>query len=672
MRRVLESAFGDSASLDGLTLDPPRQAGHGDLATNWALASTKVLGRPPREIAEAMAVALAASPEFSAAEVAGPGFVNLTVSEAALRGFRAEAVASAHSRVLADTGHWCRLHAKVPHPQRINVEFVSVNPNGPVTIGSARGAAYGSSLCNVLAAVGHTVHREYYINDGANSEQMRLFAESVRASITGAPAPEGGYRGDYVDAVAASLDSYCNDGFRDLLPGIEEQAVGSTAASLVAKRSLGAMKRLSEAGIAEAATEDIKVACEHLMVVAQRSDLCAFGVEFDTWYSEQSLVEAGDVLAAIDRLVENGAADAEPYRTVLRMAKGGKIAEASREPQETPADGETPTLWLRSTKFGDDMDRVLRRKDGRPTYIASDVAYHASKFDRPENGDKVVTVLGPDHHGYIARLRAVVATLAPEPKGEAEPVPLEGPDVQIYSSPEERDRCKYATDWAEERLDVLIYQLVRFVKDGKPAPMKKRDGNVYAVIDLLREVAVGVAKNEGDQRSEEELFADPTAMAKARDVVRFFYLARHHDTTFDFDLGLAARQSEENPVFYVQYAYARICGILRKAEEAGLFPDPAASVPLAEKERALLLRALDVPVEVERCAADGSVNRLATVAQEVARAFHPFYDSCRVIEPNDPVTSGSRLATCEAVRVALLTVLDLLGVSAPEKMERSA
>lgn len=672
VRRVVQLTFGNVADQQEVVLDPPRQAEHGDLATNWALVSANSLGKAPQEIAATLAQALASSPEFASAEVAGPGFLNLTVSEDALRGFRAEALGSSRLRVLEDEGHWCRKNARSDAPQRINVEFVSVNPNGPVTIGSARGAAYGSSLCNVLKAVGHSVHREYYINDGANSEQMRLFAESVRASLIGRPPPEGGYRGDYVDAVATVLADLCATGFEGVLPEVQSLANGDGPGALVARRSVAAMRRLAESDLEVAATEDIKVVCEYLMVKAQRSDLSAFGVEFDTWFSEQSLVESGQVTAAVDRLVERGVADDAPFRTVLQMAKGGKVAEVTREPQETVPPGTSPTLWLRSTKLGDDMDRVLRRADGRATYIASDVAYHASKFDRPPSADKVVTVLGPDHHGYIARLRAVVATLAPDPPFGENPEPLAGPDADLYADPAERDQCRHALAWAKGRLEVLIFQLVRFVKDGKPAPMRKRDGNVYAVIDLLREVAVGVARNSGDTRADADIVADPTAMQKARDVVRFFYLARHHDTTFDFDLALAERESEENPVFYVQYAYARVCGILRKAEESGLAPDPTASVPTAEKERALLLRALDVPIEVERTAADGAVNRLATVAQEIARAFHPFYDSCRVIEPDEPETSRSRLATCEAVRVALLALLDILGVSAPEKMERGA
>jgi arginyl-tRNA synthetase len=462
-----------------------------------------------------------------------------------------------------------------------------------------------------------------------NSEQMRLFAESVRSLALGAPLPEGGYRGDYVQAVAESLRRQFGDGLAGLPPA------------------------------------ELQKAAQRLMLDSQRSDLAAFGVEFDTWFSEQSLHDSGEVARQVEALEAAGAADSRPFRRKVELAKGGVVVGVESEPQ--PEDGRT--LWLRSTKFGDDQDRVLRRSDGRLTYIASDVAYHADKLSRgtrpgPDGAtgpaDKLVTVLGPDHHGYVARLHAVVAAVLGGRPG-ADPGPLEGPDAELFDSPAERDACRQALEEARQRLEVVIFQLVRFVKDGEPAPMRKRDGNVYALIDLVREIGAHV--RPGAPEAEQ--------VAAGRDVARFFYLMRNHETTFDFDLDLAERESEENPVFYVQYAHARICGILRKAAEAGLEPDPDAEAPLEPSEAALLVKALDVAHDVARTAQDYAVNRLATAAQELARAFHPFYDSCRVIDPDEPARSRGRLATCEAVRAALQALLDLLGVSSPESMARA-
>ena len=547
-------------------------------------------------------------------------------------------------------------------PQKINVEYVSVNPNGPITIGSGRGAAYGSTLCNVLEAAGHTVHREYYINDGVNSEQMRLFAESVKAIIEGRPVPEKGYKGDYVQEVAERIRS------------------SSTGQTL-------------EVGVCQLLSQD-------LMLSKQRADLAAFGVEFDTWFSEQSLHDSGAVGAEIDLLVKAGAADDNEHRAKIKFGKGGAFEDVEIEVQASE-DDEGPddptydeiekremtseggqarineTLWLRSTKFGDDMDRVLRRRDGRLTYIASDVAYHKDKFNRPAGADKLVTVLGPDHHGYIGRLHAVVAAalLAPSPLpsgGEgAGGEGLSANDSKVWKDATEKRACLAALALARERLTVQIFQLVRFVKDGKPAPMRKRDGNIYALIDLIDEIGEKV-QPEGSAEEKRR---------SGRDVARFFYLMRSHDTTFDFDLDLAEKQSEDNPVFYAQYAHARICGVIEKAKEAGI------PLPLREaegegaggggrnlellvhaKEKALILKLQDLGHEVERCAEDYGVNRLATYAVELARTYHHFYDACRVVQPEHPELSQARLALCIATRTSLRATFDLLGISAPERM----
>jgi arginyl-tRNA synthetase len=625
---------------------------HGDYACNLALMGAKACGMNPRALAELLRERVQDSPLVASAEVAGPGFLNFRL--------RPEAVASFLPKILAAGEGLARSEAE--EPKRINVEFVSVNPNGPITIGSGRGAAFGSALCNVLEAAGHTVHREYYINDGVNSEQMRLFAESVRhylRELAGQPStlPEGGYKGEYVSQVAGKLAQ--------------------------ASKSL-----------AEAPTGDLQIAAQNAMLVAQREALAEFGTVFDTWFSEQSLHDSGLVLQRIEELKARGVADERPFRTKLKLGKGGKIEDVLIEDQAgvqededaqaepvpafasapAPAQGVGATLWLRSTKFGDDMDRVLRRQDGRLTYIASDVAYHADKFNRPANADKLITILGPDHHGYIGRLQAVLAALYMEsttaegrslsPQGEEE---LSEIEAKLYASVAERNAARAALSKARRNLEVVIYQLVRFLKDGKPAPMRKRDGNIYELRDLQKELGER-AKPKGTPEEQ---------MQAGRDVARFYYLMRSHDTTMDFDLDLATQQSDDNPVFYVQYAHARIQSVIAKAAEAGL-PSPleaqsiAAELLVHPRETALLKKIMELPDEVRRCAEDYGVHRLTTYAVELARTYHAFYDACRVIQPDERELSLARLGLCHAAALALRAALGLLGISAPDRMDRAA
>lgn len=617
-----------SADYDPVEIVDTKQPEHGDYACNFALIAAKKAGMNPRELGEKLKDALLPNTEvFMGVEVAGPGFVNLRLQPAWVAGFVSEVLAAGDR--LAGTGQGRDGLGDHGRDARatINVEFVSVNPNGPITIGSGRGAAYGSTLANVLEAAGNRVQREYYINDGVNSEQMRLFAESVKALGEGRDVPEGGYRGDYVQDVASELGAGPND--------------------------LGWWQSRAQ----------------EVMLDRQRGALHIFGVEFDTWFSEQSLHDAGKVEECINHLVRNGAADETPIRHKLKLAKGGKIEDVEVEAQaagdeEDAAQGDQPTLWLRSTKFGDDMDRVLRRRDGRLTYIASDVAYHKDKLERTAAlgaNPRLITILGPDHHGYIGRLQAVLAAqLRTEGEVQASAEPLSDVEGKLYASPADRDACRAALDEAKQKLEVQIYQLVRFLKDGKPAPMRKRDGNIYALIDLIDEIGKKVKPNESQEEQRKV----------GKDVARFFYLMRSHDTTFDFDLDLAERQSDENPVFYVQYAHARICSILAKAREAGLKAVPGdLSHP---KELELIKKIADLPWEVQRCAADYGVHRLTTYAIELARTFHHFYDACRVIQEDQPQLTAARLALCEATKTGLQGVFRLLGIEAPERMDRAA
>lgn len=723
----------------------PKSPKHGDYTCAIALSAAQKVALTPHALAEAIRADMADDPAFESIEVAGPGFLNFRLVSEAISSFLVEIVEQGPRLSRSAT----------EQPLKINLEYVSVNPNGPITVGSGRGAAFGSALANVLKAAGHTVHREYYINDGVNSEQMRLFAKSVSHILKGEPVPERGYKGEYVFDVAERIRNQPRD-------AIEKRFERTRGKLDEAQERLAALKsRISQSSPLDAANlkvelsfeanqasqyaesfavysdaldwlaahqgvegdhagwfgrfagglgeSEIRSISQELMLEAQKADLEAFGVTFDTWFSEQSLHDCGKVRAAVDELIAKSAADEQPYRTILKMARGGVIEEVEREAQtdadeldvnDQPAtpDGHKPlfgaaaqtsnfhspawsapiletssreiagpsdgarSLWLRSTKFGDDMDRVLRRKDGRLTYIASDVAYHQDKFNRPSNADKLITVLGPDHHGYIGRLQAVVAALL-ERTGEERSTagPLSEIESKIFESESERDACQAALEEAKRRLEVVIFQIVRFVKEGKPAPMRKRDGNIYSLRDLMSEIGKTAAPSAD---AEEQI-------RLGRDVSRFFYLMRSHETHMDFDIDLATKQTDDNPVFYVQYAHARICSVLRKALEAGLTADAGEHALLThERERALIKKIADLPYECARCAQDYGVHRLTTFAGELARAFHGFYDNCRVIEPNDRNLSGARLALCEASRSALCCTFDLLGISAPERMER--
>ncbi len=696
---------------------------HGDFACNFALVSNKKAGMPPRAIAELLRdTLLQQSKSFQDIDIAGPGFLNLRL--------KSEIVANYVQTVL-DLGTAIS-HVANPSPRKLNIEFVSVNPNGPITVGSGRGAAFGDALVRVIRAAGDQVSPEYYINDGVNSQQMRLFAESVKSYVTDGPFPENGYKGDYVKDVAHSvLNPSSSDpeiaakqeaaGFMiespevieaGVLPGVEggrrlragliglvaelRRAINGDLAEQTDPFILGAMSYIrrvhskdrspnqiafdavifalvaiirqgatgiepSDAEVLAAANEivgiffdpsaqaistaaDIQVVAssvateleqlygdisskgvdwyqqksQELMIERQRSDLALFGVKFDTWFSEQSLHDTGKVATALDKLKANGSADSEPHSyEIERNGKEEKLVEKAEEPGP---------LWLRATKYGDDKDRVLMRTDGRPAYIAADVAYMENKLG--ERGfDKAYIILGPDHHGYIARMNAVCEALG---------YPL-------------------------SRFEIVIFQLVRFVKDGQPAPMRKRDGNIYELSDLIEELGQATAPKAA---KEEQLRI-------GRDVARFFYLMRSHDSHMDFDIDLATKQSDENPVFYVQYAHARICSVIAKAEAAGI---KAENVDLSQltdpREMALIKKIVDLSWEVKRCAEDYGVHRIATYAIELARTYHHFYDGCRVVQTDQMELSKARVALCQAARIGLQASLDLLGVSAPERMER--
>ncbi|MFM9140434.1 MAG: arginine--tRNA ligase [Solirubrobacterales bacterium] len=528
MEAAAEAVPGADASA--ATIEPPGAGGEGDYATNAALVLAKAAGEPPREVAGRISAALAQrlGDGLAGAEVAGPGFLNLTLSDAWHAGALAD-VAAAGSRWGAE---------QADPPLRVNVEFVSANPTGPIHVGGTRNAAYGDSLARLLAFTGNEVHREFYVNDAGS--QVLMLGESVKARARGEEVPEGGYQGDYVARLA------------DDIPGAGDLP----------------------------ATEGARAAVALMVAEAERS-LARMRIVFDDWFHEHTLHE-GDPSAV--------------GRSLASLDEQGRSFE------------EEGALWLRTTEFGDDKDRVLMRSSGEHTYFASDIAYHRDKLDR--GFDLLIDVWGADHHGYVPRMQAAFEASGGEPGA----------------------------------LELVIMQLVLLVEGGERARMSKRAGEFVTLEDLIEDIGV--------------------------DAARWFLLARSHDTTIELDLALAREQSSENPVYYVQYAHARACSIIARAAAEGLASDGAAEPgALHPSERALVRRLLEFPGEVQEAADRRAPHRIATWALASAQDFSAFYRDCPVVGA-DPALAAFRLELCAATRDVLARALDLLGVAAPETMER--
>jgi arginyl-tRNA synthetase len=525
---------------DSVVIERPKSRDHGDYATNAALQLAKPAGRPPREVAEIVAGRLREAEGVDRVDVAGPGFLNITMSADA-QGELARTVVVAG----ADYGR-SDLLAK----ERINLEFVSANPTGPVHIGAVRWAAVGDALGRVLTAAGADVAREYYFNDAGS--QVDRFAQSLRASARHEPIPADGYVGDYIDDIAAAVVASRPDVLD--LPEAESVEVFRTD------------------GV-------------ELMFAEIRQSLADFGVTFDLYFNEKSLHDKGELDVALARLTEQG-----------------RVYEAD------------DALWVRTTDFGDDKDRVVRKGDGEWTYFAADCAYYLDKRER--GFDRLIYMLGADHHGYVGRLRAVAACFGDDP---------------------------------DETVEVLIGQMVNLVKDGQPVRMSKRAGNVVLLANLVDVIGVDAAR---------------------------YALARYSsDSPIDLDLDLWTRQTNDNPVFYVQYAHARVSSLLRNAATMGIERGADADFDpslLADEHESMLLGVLgDFPRIVASAAELREPHRVARYLEELAATYHRFYDACRVLPMGDePVTdlNRARLWLVEATRVVLSNGLGLLGVSAPERM----
>jgi arginyl-tRNA synthetase len=538
LRAAVQAAAAQLRNGDGevpaqTRLERARREGQGDYSTNVAMLLAPVLGGPPREIAERVGAALAASlgGELTRHEVAGPGFVNLFLAD---RWYRRAL------RVILDAGEQYGTGGADP-AERILVEFVSSNPTGPVVAASGQHGAYGDALARILAHHGHDVSREYYFNDAGS--QIQLLGESVQARARGTDPPEGGYRGDYVRELAAAI------------PGVESISVQDASERAV-----------------ELLLEQIKATLER------------YRVHYDQYFSEKTLHEGSP--SYIDRALE--------------------IVEQSGHSYQSEG-----ALWLRTTSFGDDKDRVLRRSDGAPTYLAADLGYLLQKRER--GLDLQLIPVGADHHGYVARMKAAFAALGGDP----------------------------------DAVEMPILQFVHLVEGGGRAKMSKRRGDFITLDELLDEIGV--------------------------DATRFFMLQRSHDRTVDLDLDLAKREAPENPVYYVQYAHARIVSMLGKPDAARVERALAegadwGSAVLEPAERNLIKALAAFPDEVAEAALRRGPHRIAAYALELAQEFSAFYRDCKVVGAEPVEVESFRLALSESTRRTIALSLRLLGVSAPDSM----
>jgi arginyl-tRNA synthetase len=542
LREAVEAVAVDAAATDAPfpksrpSLERPRSSDHGDYATNAAMLLAPVMKAKPRDVADRLVEGLTSrlGASLDRVEVAGPGFLNLFLSDAWYVDALAHVVSAGDAFGSGGASEF----------EKVDVEFVSANPTGPLHVGHARNAAYGDALARLFSFVGHDVTREFYINDFGS--QVANFGKSVQARARGEEVPEDGYVGDYVATLALEI------------PDAATRPV-----------------------------EDVGWEAVEMMVERARASLHAFGVEFDVWFSEKSLHETGP--------------DGESG-----VSHGFDVLRAQGHTYESEG-----ALWLKTTDFGDDKDRVIERSTGEHTYFASDIAYAQNKRER--GFDRMVYVLGADHHGYIGRMRAAYEALGGEP----------------------------------DRLDLLIMQFVHLVRGGEKVSMSKRAGEFVTLDELVEEIGV--------------------------DAARWFLLNRSHDTTIEVDLELAKSETSENPVYYVQYAHARIAAVLRKAGEKRVADAlaegfPAAGLSLHPSERALIAKLLAWPAEATEAAERRAVHRVAAYALELAQAFSAFYRDCQVVGVEPEELESFRIVLSVVTQRTIARALDLLGVSAPTEM----
>jgi arginyl-tRNA synthetase len=528
--------------LPAVTLETPKDKNHGDLSATYALALSKIEGKPPRKIAEIIIGNIQDEEGLiEKTEIAGPGFINFFLKQDRWKKTLFEIDSDGPAYGLLNIGKG----------EKVLVEFVSANPTGPLHVGHGRGAAVGDSLANLLTAVGYDVAREFYINDAGR--QIRLLALSVYARYQQAlgndcPFPEDGYHGTYIEEIAQGFQKVHGDAFLNV--PFEECS-----------------SRFADYG-------------KDAMLADIRTDLEAFGVRFDIWFSEASLLSDGSVQRSLDELME------------------------SRNLYEQ--DG---ALWLRSTAYGDDKDRVVVKQDKSYTYLATDIAYHRNKLAR--GFKSLVNIWGADHHGYIPRVQAV---------------------IQAFGHP-------------KDSLHVLLVQLVSILRNGQPVPMSKRAGNFVTLRDVVQDVGA--------------------------DVARYIFLTRKTDSHLDFDLDIAKEQSRENPVYYVQYAHARIASVFREVETRNIPVPGRDTVKIdlldTEEEQNIIKALAKYPEMIEEAALAYEPHRLTFYLQDLAGLLHNYYFKHRIIT-EDLARTGARLFLMKQVKTVIQSALKILGVTAPERM----
>jgi arginyl-tRNA synthetase len=543
LKRAKEKGELKLETQPAITLETPKDKNHGDLATTLALALAKSEGKPPRKIAEIMLANIQDEEGIIAkTEIAGPGFINFFLKQDRWRKTLFDIDDQAHEYGLKDIGSGTK----------VQVEFVSANPTGPLHVGHGRGAAVGDALANLLASVGYDVQREFYINDAGR--QVRLLAQSIYARYqqslgNDVPFPEDGYHGEYIAEVA--------------------QAFIKVQGNKFLKVPLNdCLKVFADFG-------------KDAMLADIRTDLEAFGVRFGVWFSEKSLLADNSVKRSIEELKERGYAYEQ--------------------------DG---ALWLKSTAFGDDKDRVIIKQDGEYTYLATDIAYHRNKLAR--GFQQLVNIWGADHHGYIPRVQAV---------------------IQAFGHP-------------QDALHVLLVQLVSILRHGQPVPMSKRAGNFVTLRDVVQDVGA--------------------------DAARYIFLTRRSDSHLDFDLDIAKEQSRENPVYYVQYAHARIASVFREAESRGLAIPTRDAVKIdlldLEEEQNIIKALAKYPELIEEAALAYEPHRITFYLQDLAGLLHNYYFKHRIIDVEDNARTGARLFLMKQVKTVIQSALRILGVTAPERM----
>lgn len=560
----------DLPALPTVQIEPPRNPAHGDYSSNIAMLLAKPSRMPPLEIARQIVSALAPAPFLARVEVVAPGFINFHLREDAMLDVLVDVLAAGDRYGRASFGNG----------QRIQVEFVSANPTGPLHVGHGRGAAYGAVLANLLGAVGYDVVKEYYVNDAGR--QMDILALSVwlrylQQQGCAVELPSNAYQGEYVIEIANGLAQSHGGRFLHEQPPVRNTATAEQDADRALDEAIAACRNY----LGETRYEEIHCYARTAILAGIKQDLLDFGVEFDNWYSERSLVESRRVESALSELRSRGH---------LYLRDGAE--------------------WFRSSDLGDEKDRVVIRENGIATYFASDIAYHADKFAR--GFAQVIDIWGADHHGYIPRVKAALTALGADPA----------------------------------RLEILLVQFATLYRHGEKVQMSTRSGEFVTLKQLLEDVG--------------------------RDAARFFYITRRSDQHLDFDLDLAKSQSQDNPVYYIQYAHARICSVFKQLEGQAYKFEPDSGLEtralLVEKKELVLVNCLmRYPNVIEAAAQNREPHAVATYLKELATEFHAYYNAHKILIDNLSLRKA-RLALILATKTVLSNGLGLLGVAAPTEM----